>query len=179
MDGFRRRHTPNPAFGNQAFTLVELLIVIVLIGIAATMAIPMLAGTAGNRVCAAGSLLVADLGFAQLESISHADDPCVVTFNQASGSYTLARSSAPSTPITDPGTNHPYVTQFGVGRASELADVSIQGYSLDGDDKLSFGMYGQTDQTTPATITLQAGSVTLTVQIDPTSGETSLQTAGE
>jgi Tfp pilus assembly protein FimT len=158
---------------------MELLIVIALIGIATTLAIPMLSGTDGTRLRAAGNLLTADLGFAQLESISHADDPCVVTFDQAAGSYTVARSSDPATPITDPGTNLPFVTKFGVGRAAELTGVSIQGYSLDGDDQLGFGIYGQTDQTTPATITLQSGNATLTVQIDPTTGETSIQITGD
>jgi hypothetical protein len=51
--------------------------------------------------------------------------------------------------------------------------VSIQSYSLDGDDKLVFGIYGETDQTTPATITLEVGGNSLTVQVDSTTGETS------
>ncbi len=178
MDRSHRDSTLTPAFGDRAFTLVELLIVVALMGIAASLAIPMLAGTDATRLQAAGRLLVADLGFAQLESITHADDPCVVTFDQANASYTLARTSAPSTPITDPGTNQPYVTQFGSGRAAELTGVSIQGYSLGGDNQLAFGIYGQTDQTTPAVITLQAGNLTVSVQIDPTSGEPSLQTGG-
>jgi len=179
MDAFDRGRLTSLRHGRRAFTLLELLIVIVLIGIAATMAIPMLSGTDGTRVRAAGNLLAADLGFAQVESITHATDPCVVVFDQANGSYTIARASAPTTPITDPGTNQSFVTTFGTGRASELGGVSIQGYSLGGDDTLGFGMYGQTDQTTAASVTLQSGSVTLTVQVDPTSGETSITTAGD
>lgn len=167
-----------PPLCDRAFTLIELLIVVVLMAIAASVAIPMLAGTDATRLKAAGRLLVADLGFAQLESITHADDPCVVTFDQTNSSYTLARKSTPTTPITDPGTNLPYVTQFGIGRASELTGVSIQSYSLGGDNEIAFGIYGQTDQTTTAVITLQVGTLTVTVQIDPASGESSLQTAG-
>jgi prepilin-type N-terminal cleavage/methylation domain-containing protein len=167
-----------PAFDDRAFSLVELLIVVVLVAIAATVAIPMLAGTDATRLRAAAQLLMADVAFAQMESITHADDPCVVTFNQANNSYTIARSSAPATPIADPDTNEPYVTKFGIGRAAELAGVSIQGYSLGGDNQLAFGIYGQTDQSTPAVITLQAGGQTVTVRVDSTSGEASLQFSG-
>ena len=164
--------------GAPAFTLVELLIVVVLISIAATMAMPLMAGTDATRLQAAARLLAADLGFAQVESITHAADPCVVVFDQANDSYAVARSSAPSTAITDPSTNQPYVTQFGSGRAAELSGVSIQGYSLGGDNQLEFGAYGQTDQTTPATITFEAAGLTVTVEVDPTSGEVSLLSGG-
>ncbi|MFQ5592026.1 MAG: prepilin-type N-terminal cleavage/methylation domain-containing protein [Phycisphaerae bacterium] len=159
----------------DAFTLVELLIVVVLVAIAATLTIPWLADTDATRVQAAARLLAADLDFAKIESITHPDDTCLVSFDQANNTYTVAKSSAPSTPMTDPSTNQPYVTQFGTGRAAESAGVTIQAYSLDGDNELAFGMYGQTDQTTQATITLQAGAYTVTVQVDPASGETSLQ----
>ena len=50
--------------------------------------------------------------------------------------------------------------------------MTIQSYSLDGDDRLGFGAYGQLDQATAASITLQSGSETLTIQVDPDSGET-------
>jgi hypothetical protein len=124
-----------------------------------------------TRLAAAARLLMADLAFAQTDSITHADDACVVVFDQATSSYTLARSSSPTTPITNPADGQPYVTQFGVARAAELAGVTIAGYSLDGDDRLRFGAYGQLDQTAAASVTLQSGAETLTVQIDPYSGE--------
>ncbi len=154
--------------------MVELLIVLVLMAIAAVLALPMMNGTNTTRLRAAADLLMADLGFAQVESITHASDPCVVTFDTATATYTIARSSTPATPITNPADNRPYTTTFGTGRASEMTGVTIQAYSLDGDDKLGFGIFGQTDQTTPATITLQAGGSTITIQVDSTSGETSL-----
>lgn len=157
---------------------MELLIVVVLVAITAALALPRMGDTRATRLREATRLLIADLAFAQVESIAHGDDPCVVTFDQANASYTIARSSAPGTPITEPATNTPYVTQFGAGRAAALAGVTIQSYSLGGDNQVAFGMFGQIDQTTAATITLQGGTMTMTVQIDAASGETSVQTGG-
>ncbi len=167
-----RRSTLND---RHAFTMVELLIVVLLMGIAAAVAVPLLTQTNATRLQAAARLLIADLGFAQVESITHAGDTCVVTFDTATATYTIARKSAPATPITNPGDNRPYTTTFGAGRAAEMAGVTIQGYSLDSDNVLGFGILGETDQATAATITLQAGTSTLTIQVDPTTGEASLQ----
>ena len=174
MVTFHQQNARPPTSVLCSFTLVEMLIVIVLVAIAATLAMPMLADTDATRLQAATRLLVADLAFAQIESITHADDPRVVTFDSVNASYTIAKSSAPGTPITEPITNQPYVTQFGSGRASEMTGVTIQGYSLGGDNRIAFGPYGETDQATTATITLQSGTLTMTVQIDPESGETSI-----
>jgi hypothetical protein len=148
--------------------------VIVVLALAAVLAAPVMADRDASRVQAAARLLTADLEFAQIDSISHADDACLVLFNQGAGSYSLARNSSPGTPITEPITGQPYTVQFGAGRAVEMAGVSIAGYSLGGDDRITFGRYGELDQTTPAHIQLQSGSFTLTIQIDPECGEVSV-----
>ncbi|MCK4658115.1 MAG: prepilin-type N-terminal cleavage/methylation domain-containing protein [Phycisphaerae bacterium] len=174
MIALRQARCRVPVCGSTAFTLVELLIVIVLVAIAASLVVPMLAGTDDSRLRAASRLLIADLAFAQIESITHADDPRLVSFDQANNSYTIAASSAPTTPINNPALNQPYVTQFGSGRASEMTGVTIQSHSLGGDDQVVFGILGQLDQADAATVTLQAGNIILTVQIDPTTGEASI-----
>ena len=165
--GFRRRRT-------AGFTFVEVLIVVLIMGIAAALTVPMFGQTDATRLRAAANLLVADLGYAQVESISHGDDPRLVVFDQDNGSYRIAAVSDPDTPITNPAGNQPYVMTFGTGRAHELAGVSIQGHALDGDDRLQFGIYGQLDQTDPATITLASGGASITITLDPTSGEASV-----
>jgi len=152
---------------------VEVLLVVVLAGIIAVMALPMVGNTQSTRLAAAARLLMADIGFAQADSISHPDDPCVIVFDTAANSYKLTRASDTATAITNPADGQPYQTQLGLGRAAGATGVTLQGYSLNGDNKLGFGAYGQLDQATQATVTFQAGTYTITVQVDPTSGETS------
>ena len=175
VGGLHGGYTMNQA---RAFTIVELLIVIMVVAIAAVMALPLMGGTDDTKLSAAARLLMADLEFAQVESIAHADDPRVVVFDQGTNSYRVAASSAPATPITNPIGNTPYSTTFGAGRAAELGGVTIASYSLDGDAQLGFGALGQLDQATEASITLQAGTSTITVKVDPSSGETSATAGG-
>ncbi|MCP4247272.1 MAG: prepilin-type N-terminal cleavage/methylation domain-containing protein [bacterium] len=163
-----------PAATRAAFTIVELLLVMVIAGIVAAMALPMVGDTDTTRLTGAARLLIADLGFAQVESIAHPDDPCVVVFDNGSDSYMVTHSSDTATAITNPADGKAYTTAYGTGRAAELTGVTIQSYSLNGDDELGFGTFGQLDQTTPATVTLAAGGSTITIQLDPTSGEASV-----
>ena len=158
----------------RAFTFIEMMIVITIILILGALVTPMLGQTAATRLASAAQLLAADLAFAQVESISHGDDPRVVVFDQAGGNYRIAASSDPATPITNPIGNQPYQTTFGSGRARELDGVSIQGYSLDGDDTLGFGIYGELDQTTAATVTLASEGFTIVLTMDPVTGEASI-----
>jgi prepilin-type N-terminal cleavage/methylation domain-containing protein len=172
--GAMKPNLPSPSrFARQGFSLLEVLIVVIILAIAAVVAAPLVGQDDDSRLRAAASLLMADLGYAQVESISRPDDPCVVVFDTPNKKYHVARASASATPITNPSDGKPYTVQFGSGRAAELGRVSIQGYSLGGDAILGFGAYGQPDQSTTATITLQSGTSTLTVQVSAPSGETS------
>lgn len=141
------------------------------LAVAAGMAMPMLRGDDATRLRGAARLVIADLAYAQVESIAHADDPTVVVFDPAMGRYHVAASSAPETPITNPADRLPYRVTFGSGRADALDGVGIVELGVGGDNRLGFGLYGQLDQATPATITLGCGDRRVTITIDPTSGE--------
>ena len=149
-------------------------VIVVVLGIAMAMVIPMLRGTDGSQLKAAAQLLAADIAFAQVDSVAHGDDPRVIVFDLAAGSYHIAASSTPATPINNPVGNQPYVTTFGTGRAHQLKAVTIQSVSVGGDNQLGFGIYGNTDQTTDATVTLAAGGHTMTVTIEASTGEATI-----
>ncbi len=162
----------------RAFTLVEMLTVVVIMGIVALIAIPLFESTDAARVSSAAKLIVSDLQYAQMYSISHGDNPMGIKFDTSTDSYSLVqRSGSPpfqcaSVSIaTNPVGGGTYVTTFGTGRAGELAGVSIDSLSLDGDECLVFGSMGQLDQSTAATLDVTFGGRSLTISVDPISGE--------
>lgn len=169
-DAGHRRH----GRGRSGFTLVELLIVIVLLAIAAGLALPMLGDSKQLQLREAARLLAADIEFARNESIAHGGDTRLMKFDTNNNLYWIAPASTPDTPITDVVRQEPFLVAFGAGRASSLSLVTIQSISLGGDDELGFDAYGSPDQSTTARVTLAAGAATLIVRVAPGSGEVTI-----
>lgn len=159
---------------DRAFTLIELLMVMVVIGIAFGLALPMMGDSKELRLQAAARLLAADIELTQNESITHGDDPRLIKFDTGDDEYWIAAVSDPATPITDPVRQEPFLVAFGTGRASGCADVTIQSISLGGDDELRFNAYGAPDQTANADIVLACGPATMTVRVTPGTGEVTI-----
>jgi len=163
----------------RGLTMIELMIVVAVLGIIGAMALPMFSGTDQTRLRSAASVLAADLDAARAESIAHAEDPRTVVFDTATNSWHIAATSDTTTPIDHPDSGQPYTRTLGSRELQQLTGVSITAYSLDAasetdDNKLGFGIYGQTDQTTDATITLAAGSNTITLTISASTGEVTI-----
>jgi len=152
------------------FTLVEVLVVVVVLAIAALIVIPGAGDARTTKLVAAARLLVADLEVAQLRSVGNSADPCVVVFDPSGTGYHLAAQSDPGTPIEDLIGGTALQTTFGTARAAWIGGVTVASVSLDGDETLGFTSVGALDQQTPATITLQCGSSTLRIEIDPVTG---------
>lgn len=158
----------------RAFSLVEMMVVIIILGIIANLSVAMFGNVDTTKLRSAAELLEADLSMARVESLTHSDDLRVAVFDPSNHRYHLAAASAPGTPLTNPADKQPYVVTFGAGRALKLDGVTISAVSLGGDNQLQFGQYGQLDQPNDATITLAAGSSTLTITLDAATGETTL-----
>jgi Tfp pilus assembly protein FimT len=167
---------PDGRRGASAFTLVEAMIVVIVIAIVAVLAAPKLTATNASRLDAAGKMLVADLQFAQMYALSHADTRCAVKVHVGGESYSVVTNAATpfnctsATILTDVVTDAAYTNVFGSGRAVPAKNVTVSGYSLGGDNCVVFGSLGELDQATTATITLQVGAKTRVVSIDPISG---------
>jgi prepilin-type N-terminal cleavage/methylation domain-containing protein len=163
-----------------AVTLVELMIVVVVLGIVAAIAAPMLTATDATKVNSAAKLLIADLQFAQAHSISHADDLCGLRVEAGGVGYSITTNGPPpfdcasASAASDIIHDTTLAMTFGSGRAAELSGVSISGYALDGDACVVYDALGALDQATDATITLTAGGSTVTVTVDPISGEATI-----
>jgi prepilin-type N-terminal cleavage/methylation domain-containing protein len=165
----------NSQLMRHAVTLVELLIVIVVIAIMFGLAVPTPAESRNLKVQQGARMLMADIEFAQNESIAHPDAPRVIKLNTSNNTYWIAAAATPDTAITDPISGGAYLVSFGTGRGAGLTSMTIQSYSLGGDAVLGFDAYGVPDQSTSATITLQCGGVTKTLQVAAGTGEVTIQ----
>ncbi|MEM9882994.1 MAG: type II secretion system protein [Planctomycetota bacterium] len=166
--------TPPLPTRRRAFTLTELLVIVAVLGIASALVLPRLGDQDVMQLRRAATLLAADLDAAKAGSLTHADDPRLVVFDADANAYHVAAASDPATPVTNPFDRRPYRVVFGSGRAAALGVVSLDAWSLNGDDAVGFGVYGQLDQATPATVTLRAGDTRLTLTLDPDTGEASI-----
>jgi len=156
------------------FTLVELMIVVVVIGIAASLAVPLFRDRGDLRLRGAAAVVAADLDAARIDSIGHADDTRVVVFDTDAESYFVAASSAPDTPLTNPADRQPWSVTFGQGSVRELAGVGLRTVTVGGDDTLGFGPFGQLDQATNAAVELEIDAFRVTLTVDATTGEVTI-----
>ncbi|HEV2294624.1 MAG TPA: prepilin-type N-terminal cleavage/methylation domain-containing protein [Tepidisphaeraceae bacterium] len=158
----------------EGFTLVELLVTVLCVAIAAFIVLPTVSDNSGERVRGAAQILVADLEYAQSRSMSQGDDPgkrCLLVIDPDRAGYRITTRSDPTAAVTNKIGGDPYVTRFGSGRASSLVNVTVGSYSLGGDQQLGFGALGQLDQPSTATIQLVCGTRSLAITLDPTTGE--------
>ena len=159
--------------------MMEALIVVAVLGIIGAMALPMFSASEITRLTSAASVLAADLDAARAESIAHSEDTRYIVFDNDDRTWYLAANSDTATAINHPDSGLPYSRTLGTSDLQQLQGVTIDSYSLDttsetNDNKLGFGIYGQTDQTADATITLASGDRRLTLTINATTGEVTI-----
>lgn len=102
-----RRPSRRPEGARRAFTLIEMLIVIVMLGIASALVIPAMGSVGYLRVHGALRTIVADITFAQSDAIAF-QQPRAVVFDLTARTYNLVQVTGTSIDLTnntmyDPG----------------------------------------------------------------------------
>jgi prepilin-type N-terminal cleavage/methylation domain-containing protein len=158
----------------DGFTMIELLIVVAILAIAAAIVVPMASSAGSMQLRAAVNMVAADLEYAKSMSISRGQRYAVV-FDKTAGIYCQYRVVDQSgNPIRHPITQKlEYVVSF--QSDARLGQVEIAGVNFNGMDKVSFDSLGSPFDGIGANlntgvITLQAGGITRTVTVEPVTG---------
>lgn len=120
----------------RAYTLVEILIVVTLLGIAGAVVVPQIGSTDVLRVQAAVRTVVADINFAQSDALARQEARALV-FDTLNNTYTLVE--VPGNTV-DPPNNTVYTVDFNNTR--KFHDSRIVEANFDGDSTLLFDELG-------------------------------------
>ena len=155
---------------SSGFTMVEILIVVVIIMIAAMTAIPMMGSAASMQIRSAANMIAADLEYAKSMAISRQKTYTVV-FDESTESYHIEDANGII--------NHPVKKGFSYevnfSSDSRLSKVDIADVDFDATDEVKFDYFGSPyagddSPLNSGAITLQADGTTMTINVEPVTG---------
>jgi len=155
---------------SSGFTVIEILVVVVIIAIAAMIAVPMMTSGASMQIRSAANVIAADLEYAKSMAISRQKDYTVV-FDESNESYQI---EDPSYQVEDPDRiiDHPvkkgfkYLVSF--RNDSRLNKVDIYDVAFDGTSEVKFDYLGSPSN--GGVITLRADGIPMTIQVEAVTG---------
>lgn len=161
------------------FTLVELLIVLVLIAIAAMVAVPMMSSAASMQIRSAANMVAADLEYAKSMAISRGQNFSVV-FDKNTESYSIKDQ-------TDTIIQHPvkkgslYTINFQSDSRLGRVDISDAVFNPNSSQTITFDYLGSpysgtgiSNPLNSGVITLNAGGITKRINVEPVTGYISI-----
>lgn len=173
-------HHPRPSIGRRAgFTLVEILTVVVILGIASAIVIPQLSDRSDLRVAAGARVLMADLLYAQNRAIA-TQKTHWVKFDAEQQRYAIFTDSAMTDLLDHPVQKIPYVAQFSGSGDLAIPDVILVSATFGEGEVLGFDPLGQpmamidgspVELDSNGIIDLRSGSITMRVTVGPFTGE--------
>lgn len=139
----------------RAFTLVELLIVVTVLGIATAMIIPSMGSVGVLRVQAAVRTIVADITQVQSEALAYQQGRAIV-FNTELNSWSVIEVNGGS---LNPETDTLWTTQI---KGSDFGDSRIASCDFDGDSTLIFDEMGAPVAAPQSTTAAATGNLVVT-----------------
>jgi prepilin-type N-terminal cleavage/methylation domain-containing protein len=184
MRGQSVQQIRDPVPPARAFTLVEVLVVVLILAIASAVILPQASGQDDMSAAAAARTVMGDLLYAQNRAIAMQRYEYVV-FNQAAQSYTLydgTFAGPATTPLTHPINGINYVMTFGqAGPNNVSSNVTLASVSFnDGQSTSTTIAFDETGvpysgsgatPLTSGTIDLTSGSYSVTISVAQDTGE--------
>jgi prepilin-type N-terminal cleavage/methylation domain-containing protein len=156
----------------RGFTLVEVIIVVVILSIAAMMAIPMMSSAGSVQIRSAADAIAADLEYAKSMAISRQQKYSVV-FDIDNESYWIQDDTSPD-PIKHPvKRGFDYIIDF--RNDNRMKKVDIFSVNFDGTAAIKFDYLGSPydgsgNPLNSGNITLQADGSAVTITVEPVTG---------
>jgi type II secretion system protein H len=174
----------SPVRRRCGFTLVEILVVLIIIGIAAAIVVPQMSTRDDLKVAAAARTLAADLIYAQNLAITR-QSSVRVNFDLPNARYRVVDAATGQT-VTHPVNKSPYEMRFGAGgtlglREAVLAEVVFLG--ADGETEhvdmgfddlgtpMAYPASGPPEPLTGGRVRLRVGGQLLQVDVEPFTGQ--------
>ena len=163
------------------FTLIEILVVVIILGIAAAIIVPHIGSRSDLKATSAARLIMADLIYTQNRSIS-TQKWHYVQFDAGAEGYRVLDQFQPTiTIITHPVERSPVAVSIGPGGPAPLRDVLLDSVSFDGQSVLAFDEMGTPYAYNPAThvataltsgmISIRCKEILINVIVEPFTGE--------
>lgn len=168
----------------HGFTLIEILVVVVILGIASAVILPSISSRDDLKVAAAARIVMSDLIYAQNRAIT-TGQLCYIQFDKTNGKYTLMSGMSPAVTLEHPINHTNYVQTFGSSGSPGLTYITLTDASFDGKLTLAFDELGSpraydagagtSAAMSSGTVKLTCGQNSLSITIEPYTGEISIQ----
>ena len=162
----------------SGFTLIEILLVMMIIAIAALVAIPMMSSAADMQIRSAGNMIAADMEYAKSMAISKGQNFSVV-FTAAAERYQIEDQDGDV--IAHPvKRGFDYVIDFANDSRLDKVDIVTVDFDPGSSDTVTFDYLGSPHSGTGSSplsqgvVTLQAGGTTMTIEVEPVTGYISI-----
>jgi prepilin-type N-terminal cleavage/methylation domain-containing protein len=143
------------AHGRRAFTLLELLVAIAILSLLVAAIVPAMSDDSDVRLRSTAAVVISDIEYAQVMTISDPREPVMVVFDPRDATYWLAFESDPAQPIARPGSGEPYEVTFGHGRAWAAEGVILSVANMPGNTLRFNAQAGLKDFTSAPAIRLE------------------------
>lgn len=162
--------------GRRGYTLIEILIVVTLLGIAAAMISPVVGSTDVLRVQSTVRAIIADIAFAQSDALATQTGRAIV-FDLDANKYSIVEVKGPTLNLA---TDTLQVVEL--GQKNKFGDSKLLTATFDGDAVLVFDEIGgpvtEPDTTTPSaggTITITGSGQTFEITVEAYTGRVTVK----